>query len=143
RVPEEAGTIIETIARDRGAPLVPAWDGVAAPRIQAPSDAPTKIRLTTPDREYGEITVALRGDHQIENAVVAVRLLEQLDQGGLAVPVHAIADGLAHVAWPGRLEHRRLSDGREMILDAAHNPAGAATLATYLASFAPRPPLVF
>ena len=37
-----------------------------------------------------------------------------------------------------------LPDGRELILDAAHNPAGAATLASYLAeTLGEKPPLVF
>jgi folylpolyglutamate synthase/dihydropteroate synthase len=41
----------------------------------------------------------------------------------------AIAAGLAHPVWSGRLDLRRLPDGREALLDAAHNPAGAAALA--------------
>src|SRR5262249_25081180 len=59
--------------------------------------------------------------------VVAVRLLEVL-----RVPAAAITAGLATVSWAGRLDVRRLADGREAILDAAHNPAGAAALASYL-----------
>jgi dihydrofolate synthase/folylpolyglutamate synthase len=56
---------------------------------------------------------------------------------------------LREPAWPGRLDLRRLADGREILLDAAHNPAGASALASYLkdsgfsASFTGRPPLVF
>jgi dihydrofolate synthase/folylpolyglutamate synthase len=88
--------------------------------------------------------MALRGAHQIDNAVVAVRLLEVAGRVGLQVPAEAIVAGLRQVSWPGRLEHRRLADGREMILDAAHNPAGAAALAAYLASaFNEKLPLVF
>jgi dihydrofolate synthase/folylpolyglutamate synthase len=56
-----------------------------------------------------------------------VRLLEILQ-----VPPAAIADGLARTTWPGRLEMRRVSGGREILFDAAHNPAGAAALASYL-----------
>jgi dihydrofolate synthase/folylpolyglutamate synthase len=40
--------------------------------------------------------------------------------------------GLREVSWPGRLERIVLDDGRELLLDAAHNPAGAAALASYL-----------
>jgi dihydrofolate synthase/folylpolyglutamate synthase len=36
------------------------------------------------------------------------------------------------VRWRARLEHVRLADGRTLLLDAAHNPAGAAALASYL-----------
>jgi dihydrofolate synthase/folylpolyglutamate synthase len=144
RVPEEARVAIENIARERDAPVVPAWEGVSARRVQPTPGQPTRIHLRTPARDYGEVMLSLRGDHQIGNAVVAVRILEQLHDGGIDVPAPAIVDGLAHVSWPGRLEHRRLPDGREMILDAAHNPAGAASLAAYLAeTFAEKPPLVF
>jgi dihydrofolate synthase/folylpolyglutamate synthase len=48
------------------------------------------------------------------------------------------------VSWPGRLDLRRLPDGREVLLDAAHNPAGAAALAAFLrASGWEKPPIVF
>jgi dihydrofolate synthase/folylpolyglutamate synthase len=48
------------------------------------------------------------------------------------------------VSWPARLELRRLPDGREILLDAAHNPDGAAALAAFLqANGFGRPPVVF
>jgi dihydrofolate synthase/folylpolyglutamate synthase len=55
-----------------------------------------------------------------------------------------VATALAHPAWPGRLDLRRMPDGREVLFDAAHNPAGAAALASYLREASPgRLPLVF
>jgi dihydrofolate synthase/folylpolyglutamate synthase len=71
-------------------------------------------------------------------------LLKVLDARGFPVPAQAVADGLAHPGWPGRLDVRHLPDGRAVLLDAAHNPAGAAALASYLkADAAARRPLVF
>jgi len=143
----EADEVIERVARERGAELIHAWDGVDAVRLKADPTIvsgrvrlqPDHIRLRTPTRDYGEFEIALRGAHQVGNAVVAVRLLELLD-----VPAPAILDGLAHVSWPGRLDVRHLADGREAILDAAHNPAGAAALASYLQEQpGGKPPLVF
>ncbi len=61
-----------------------------------------------------------------------MRLLEELDTLGLHVPADAVARGLETVRWRARLEHVRLADGRTLLLDAAHNPAGAAALASYL-----------
>jgi dihydrofolate synthase/folylpolyglutamate synthase len=140
----EAEAAIESIARERGATIVRANDGVALERLRVPPSAPTRIHLRTPTHDYGELTISLRGAHQIGNAVVAVRLLELLNARGVRVPAAAIADGLANVSWPGRLEHRRISADREMILDAAHNPAGAAALAAYLSeTFVEKLPLVF
>jgi dihydrofolate synthase/folylpolyglutamate synthase len=138
RVPPEADETIERVAEERGAALIRAWDGVDMVRLQ-PDSRGERVRLRTPIHDYGEIDIALKGAHQIGNAVVAVRLLELLD-----VPAPAILDGLAHVSWPGRLELRRLAGGREAILDAAHNPAGAAALASYLQEQSGhKPPLVF
>jgi dihydrofolate synthase/folylpolyglutamate synthase len=125
----EALDVIEEIADERGAPVVRACDGVEW----------IDGRLRTPTRDYGPVELALRGDHQVANATVAVRLLEQLN-----VPAAAVVDGLARVVWPGRLDVVRFPDGREAILDAAHNPAGAAALASYLKTLSgDRPPLVF
>lgn len=133
RLAPDALDVVARAARDRGAELVRAWDGVRVDRAGA------AIRLRTPAHDYGEIALALRGDHQVGNAIVAARTLELV---GIAPP--AIVDGLARVAWPGRLDVRRLADGREALLDAAHNPAGAAALASYLKGLSGgKAPLVF
>jgi dihydrofolate synthase / folylpolyglutamate synthase len=90
--------------------------------------------------------VGLAGEYQRTNAGVAVRVLRALDARGARVGEAAIAQGLANPRWPGRLDLRQLPNGREVLLDAAHNPAGAAALASYLSTWHPRdrkPPLVF
>jgi dihydrofolate synthase/folylpolyglutamate synthase len=66
-------------------------------------------------------------------------VLEQLDRQGVVVPAAAVRGGLERVAWPGRLEARQLPDGREVLLDAAHNADGALALRDHLASQPPRP----
>jgi dihydrofolate synthase/folylpolyglutamate synthase len=89
------------------------------------------------------MTLGLAGAHQRANAAVALRVLQLLDARGITVPSSAIASGFADPRWPGRLELRRLPGGRELLLDAAHNPAGAASLASYLkAQGGDPPPLV-
>jgi dihydrofolate synthase/folylpolyglutamate synthase len=93
--------------------------------------------------DVGDLRVGLRGAHQRTNAAVALRLLHVVDACGLPVPREALAAGLANPQWPGRLDVRRLADGRELLLDAAHNPAGAAALASYLKSEPAPRPLVF
>lgn len=117
--PESLG-VIARVANERGAALIRA----------TPADA-------------AAFTLGLHGDHQRANAGVAVRLLEQLTARGVGVPSDAVARGLADPEWPGRLDQRRLPDGRELLLDAAHNPAGAAALASYLTAESQRRPLVF
>lgn len=135
----DAFTAIAGMAAERGAPLIRAADGVTVTR--RPSGA---IALRTSARDYGDLTLGLPGAHQIGNALVAVRVLELLDSQAVAVPASAVASALANPSWPGRLDLRRLADGREILLDAAHNPAGAATLASYLRELHwGRLPLVF
>jgi len=135
----EAARAIEQVATARGAELMHAGDGVRAIRV-ADDTSGTRVRLTTPARDYGEVVIGLRGAHQIGNALVAVRLLEVLNDQGISVPPEGIVAGLARPSWPGRLDLRHLKDGREVLLDAAHNPAGAAALASYLGE-QPGPPL--
>ena len=140
----EAMAAIEAVARERQASIVPARQGVTTSPATSGTASANTFDLRTPARDYGTLTLSLRGDHQVANAIVAVRLLEQLDQRGVRVPAGAIREGLARVSWPGRLDHRSLTGGRELILDAAHNPAGAAALASYLRNIGgQRPLLVF
>jgi len=75
--------------------------------------------------------LALRGAHQRGNALVAACLLQELDAMGIPVGTAAIRSALLDVHWPGRLELIRYQ-GAEVLLDAAHNPAGARALGAYL-----------
>jgi len=141
-VDPEAARVIEDTARDRGAPLVWAHAGVDIEPI-AVQQGRQAVRLRTPRRDYGVLRLALAGRHQMDNAIVAVRVLECLDAADVQVPPRAVVEGLASVAWRGRLEEIRLEDGRTALLDAAHNPAGAKALAEFLAAQPDRRPLVF
>jgi dihydrofolate synthase/folylpolyglutamate synthase len=139
---EEAHAVVAEVAAAAPAPLVDAFDGVAWQA--ATIDGRTCLSLRTPAADYGSIALALRGRHQIANAVVAVRLLELVAGRGVAVSADAIRQGLAGVVWPARLQELTLRDGRRVLVDAAHNPAGAVALAGYLADAGwPPVPLVF
>jgi dihydrofolate synthase/folylpolyglutamate synthase len=74
------------------------------------------------------IACPLAGEHQVQNAVTAATALQQI-----GVPDTAVEAGIAHVHWPGRLEHVRANP--DIILDGAHNPAGARALAAYIDRF--------
>ena len=79
------------------------------------------------------VTLGLRGRHQIDNAAAAVRLLEEMTAAGLVkVTRDAIRVGLEDVVWPGRLEAATWR-GHDVLVDGAHNPAGARALQSYLA----------
>jgi dihydrofolate synthase / folylpolyglutamate synthase len=127
---EEPARVIATTCAARHARLVRATDGVSL--AVEDRDGDTVITLATPIRAYGPLPLALRGAHQVSNAVVAVRLLEALESAGIGGGVDAITAGLADARWPGRLERRTLAGGIPLVLDGAHNPAGAEALARWL-----------
>jgi dihydrofolate synthase/folylpolyglutamate synthase len=113
RLPAEAAKRIAEVAAKAGAPVLDA-------------------HATTTDRVYPPLKLALAGRHQLENAAVAVAILERWSAVVSDIPTAAIVTGLTQCEWPARLEWLRLPSGGELLIDAAHNPAGAAALATYL-----------
>ncbi len=85
----------------------------------------------------GKTRISLRGRHQAENAAVTNAVLDALGRAGIAsVGPEARRRGFASATWPGRLELLDV-DGHEVLLDGAHNPAGAAALATALVDLRP------
>lgn len=85
------------------------------------------IRVALPG--MGATDVGLRGRHQAANVAVADAVLDALRTAGIAtVPPDARRAGYRDARWPGRLELIDLPDGNQVLLDGAHNPAGAATL---------------
>jgi len=88
-------------------------------------------------RGLGRTRIGLRGRHQAANAAVADALLDALAEAGIATTGEAARRrGYAAARWPGRLELIRVAD-RDVFLDGAHNPAGAAALAIALDDLRP------
>lgn len=82
------------------------------------------VSLTGLAGRYGELLVPLHGEHQAENAAVAVAAVEAFLGGGeRQLETELIRNGLRAVTSPGRLEVVRTAPS--IIVDAAHNPAGA------------------
>ena len=93
--------------------------------------------IETSRARYGPLTLALRGRHQLRNAAVAVRLLEELAPAGIRVPRAAVEQALADVRWRGRIELVECAPGRRLLLDPAHNVAAAAALGAYVRGIHP------
>jgi dihydrofolate synthase/folylpolyglutamate synthase len=79
-----------------------------------------------PNRKLWSIHLNLKGFHQVINATTALGAMEVLEDLGYRVSTDAMVDGLREVDWPGRLE--MVSSSPRVILDGAHNPAGALVL---------------
>ncbi|HEX9043490.1 MAG TPA: hypothetical protein VF802_00560 [Candidatus Limnocylindrales bacterium] len=129
----EALEVVRRRARNVGAPLT-----VVSP---APLVAVDRDGIVVDLPHLGETRVSLRGRHQAANVAVADAVLDALDEAGIAsVPADARRRGYASARWPGRLELVGASSAgvpRDVLLDGAHNPAGAAVLATALEDLRP------
>ncbi len=113
------------------------WDGIV-------------IDATTPGGPMRGLQIGLLGSHQAGNAAVALALLDALveDAGrrghAFSLDEAAVRQGLRSARWPGRLELLEETTSGRVLLDGAHNPAGARALARSLGELGMRRfPLVF
>lgn len=119
---EEAGAELLRRAVAIGSPVVPCA-------------GPMEHRETSPGRydtrrsgNASWITIPLAGVHQVSNASLVLRACEHLRQYG--IDAAAEKRGIERCAWPGRLE--QVGSSPDIYLDGCHNPAGAATLRTFI-----------
>jgi dihydrofolate synthase / folylpolyglutamate synthase len=155
---ERLGPTVTAIAREKAAIIErgdlavtgATGDGLAVIRRRAARmGAPLRIVEPAPilalDRDglevelagLGRTRVGLRGRHQAANVAVADAVLDALAAAGTArTTADQRREGYRAVVWPGRLELIQV-DGRDVLLDGAHNPAGAATLARALDDLRP------
>lgn len=122
------GTLVE-IAREKAGIAKPGLDivlGPMSPEVRAAIDEVARAQGATTTMLSADgpapPRIGLAGAHQKDNARVAAELGRRI-----GAPARAIEEGIAAVRWPGRLE--RIGD---VLLDAAHNPDGAAALAAHV-----------
>jgi len=123
---EEGMKAIAVRAAASGAPLIPVSGQFTA----------------TPDGEFGryrlrygpyDAPLSLRGWHQATNAMTAIHIAEQLNQRGWRIEQTAIEAGLSNTVWPGRLQLVEAPGiPARLLLDGAHNAAGAQVLREFL-----------
>jgi dihydrofolate synthase/folylpolyglutamate synthase len=152
------GNLAVTGAAGRGLrPIIDRCEALGVPLLRAGDGQPYRAHLVeggwegivvdawTPGRRLTELRIGLLGAHQARNAAVALAVLDALDERfDLTLPEAALRHGFADVRWPGRLE---LLDGAALgigrvLLDGAHNPAGAAALARALTDLGLRRPTI-
>jgi len=125
----DALAVIRRRARRLGVPLT---EVAPAPLLGWDRDT---IEVELP--RLGRTRVGLRGRHQAANVAVADAVLDALEAAGIA-STNAVQRraGYGNARWPGRLELLGVG-GRDVLLDGAHNPAGAAALAIALDDLRP------
>lgn len=123
---DEAGDVLVRRAADVGATVV-TEDADFAVRNRQLAVGGQMLAMRGLAGEYDELTLPLHGAYQASNAACAVAAVEAFVGGGReSLDVEAVRNALARVGSPGRLEVLRRSP--TILVDAAHNPAGARAL---------------
>jgi dihydrofolate synthase / folylpolyglutamate synthase len=129
----EAMKVIVARCEELSAPMIMTsgpFDVEAASDIENVGRYRFRYRAT---RDEYALRLRLRGRHQTTNAVVAIHIAEQLCAAGFDISQSAIVEGLNNAEWPGRLEMIRPSPAQApLLLDGAHNAAGALALRDFL-----------
>jgi dihydrofolate synthase/folylpolyglutamate synthase len=121
----EAAEVLAARARAVGVPLL-VEDRELHVRVTARTLEGQTLDCAGPDWRLEQLALPLLGAYQPSNALLAVATARTL-----GVADAAVRAGLARARWPGRFEVFRSSD-RVLVLDGAHNPAGAQALAASL-----------
>ena len=108
----ECGAVVQVLGE--------AWQA----QVQSVSLTGVAWILQQPEGSAWPLQVRLVGEHQVCNASLAVMAAVAL--GEAAVNQETVARGLAKACWPGRFEVLRTQP--PLVVDGAHNPAGAAVL---------------
>ena len=133
------GDTLEKIAAEKagiikaGIPVVTATDEPSALAVIEKTAREKNAPLTKVDLEFGiqNSELSLLGEHQKTNAALARATVEVL-QKQIPVTEENIRQGLATTNWPGRLQLIQKTDGGKILLDGAHNLAGAKMLRSAL-----------
>ena len=115
-----------------GATLFPV---VGSYQFKSKADALGRYKLTV-DCEFGkgiEINVLLPGEHQVLNALTAIKVSEVLCSAGFQITKEQLQQGIGRTCWPGRMEIIGMAP--MVLLDGAHNPAGATCVKEYVQKF--------
>ncbi|MCS7156974.1 MAG: bifunctional folylpolyglutamate synthase/dihydrofolate synthase [Blastocatellia bacterium] len=126
------------LARCQECQVTPIWAEEAVEILECEPDGRFAFAYRSASGARRSVRLSLRGRHQIENALVAIRAAEVLRTMGYSIPDDAIGRGLEVVEWPGRLEVVGPSSPL-LVLDGAHNTAGARVVRAYLEEFGRRP----
>lgn len=140
------GGTVEKIAVEKAGIIKP-----GTPVVTAAEEPALGVIAEAAHRQEAPLTVVaplegcelgLPGAHQRFNAALAVAAVGAA-QGVMPVSEDAVGAGLKGARWAGRLQLIEVSGGRQILLDGAHNPAGAEALAAALRSeFAARHPAI-
>jgi dihydrofolate synthase / folylpolyglutamate synthase len=78
-----------------------------------------RFRVWTPEQTYTHLEIPLAGQHQLENATLALATLDELRKKGISWNEQALRDGLRNMRWPARIDI--VEHNPTVVVDGAHN----------------------
>jgi len=136
----EANDVIGNAILDHGArglnavPFVPPLSPASSHYMVADDKSVARYPLQVMGREI-DVQTPLVGRHQLRNVALAIAAAEELKNQGFPITPESTERGIRETHWPGRFQVI-LATGRspEIVLDVAHNPAGAWALRSTLSA---------
>ena len=147
---QKLGSTIAQIAFEKAGILKPGCPAVIAPQ-PAEAEAVLQKRLAElncpavwvkPSRDLGNgwaegagfsYPLPLLGAHQLINSALAIATLQILQTQGWQISDRQIQEGMAKTRWAGRMQWFSWRE-RQILIDGAHNPAGAMALRSFVDS---------
>jgi dihydrofolate synthase/folylpolyglutamate synthase len=119
------------LMESRSAPLLENCHPERAQRVEGPAVLPPNRYDLLIDGELLHVRSPLPGEHQRRNLALAIAAaIELRNQFHYKITNAALEAGIANTVWPGRLEFLPPN----LLLDVAHNPAGAWALRAAIAT---------
>lgn len=129
---DDIAAYLSSLAAQRGAPVRTAEDCAVC---MIADDLDGQVLSIRGGLDYPRLSTRLLGAYQRSNLVTALLLVEELRRQRFTISAHAVQAGIAATFWPGRMEIYRRAP--MILIDGAHNPQGAASLAQAMAHYLP------
>ena len=131
----EAMAVIERVCGEKGVRLIRVGEDVTWRRKTSSPSAEGQSFVLSGSIGVYDLTIPLLGEHQVENAAVAVSAIWALMERGVQISHQSIVKGMAQVNWPGRLQILRRKP--YVIVDGAHNVDSSKKLMRALKQYFP------
>lgn len=134
---DESTDVLSNIAQERNSPIIKVEEEYKS-RIVDKSIVNQEISV---DRSVGDsskeinYTISLLGEHQAQNSVTALAVVDRLNQLGFSLDGTSIISGFERAKWPGRFEV--MQESPAVVIDSAHNRDSAEKLRNTIDTYFP------
>ena len=123
--------VVSEKAAEKKAPYI--YAGAYSVKLHYNDERGIFCNIASREYRYGDLSVRLSGDFQIDNLAAVLSACEELIRQGVLTDRRPVREGLKKVFWPGRMESVSFR-GRSFLIDGAHNPDAAHRLSDFLSA---------